>query len=401
MSESVIVVGGGAIGLAAAWSLARRGAEVLVLERHGHVHELGSHGGYTRIIRQAYHEGSRYISLVREAEDEWLSLGRRRDDPLLVRTGLVEFGQPDNADYQATLAACRASDVVHERVAAAEARARWPMIHVPKDWEVCYTPSGGYLRVRACMDALWAEAAAAGATIRHGARVREIVMGADRPRVLLEEGDLLPADRVVVCAGAYSADLLPGFLRGGLTAQRRVLAWTTPAPAQRQALANMPVWAGLTPEGFFYGFPHLELADEGGVNGFKLACHTIATWDRIQAGEEGATEPPVDPERVDRGVDPQRDLEPLQRFLERYLPAARGPVEHATVCLYGCTPSWDFIIDHHPMDARVTVAAGFSGHGFKFAPAVGRLIAELALKGASGRAPELFSYARHQRDLTR
>ena len=93
MSESVIVVGGGAIGLAAAWSLARRGAEVLVLERHGHVHELGSHGGYTRIIRQAYHEGSRYISLVREAEDEWLSLGRRRDDPLLVRTGLVEFGQ--------------------------------------------------------------------------------------------------------------------------------------------------------------------------------------------------------------------------------------------------------------------------------------------------------------------
>jgi monomeric sarcosine oxidase len=396
-SASAIVVGGGAAGLACAWALARRGVRALVLERHHHIHELGSHGGYTRIIRRAYHEGSRYIELVREAETAWLALERRRGESLLVRTGLFEFGPPGNTDFQATLAACVASEVEHELLDATAAGERWPLFHVPADWSVCYTPSGGFLRVHACMNALRAEARAGGAQFRYGAHVREIVMGRDRPRVLLNSGELIAADHIIVCAGAYAEQLLPGFLDGRLYAQRRVLAWTTPARPHQAALAALPVWAGLTPEGFFYGFPF----GDHGVAGFKLARHTSTTFDRIQAEEEGAVSPRVDPERVDREIDDASDLTPLRAFLGRYLPAARGPIETATVCMYGCTPSWDFVLDRAPADPRVIVAAGFSGHGFKFLPAIGRIVSSFVCDAAPAGAVPLFARARHLRASTR
>src|SRR5688572_7550405 len=99
----VLVVGGGTMGLASAWALIRRGAAVTVLERHGHVHALGSHGGHTRIIRESYHEGASYVPIVREAARLWGGLSQRAGETLLVRTGMVELGPPDDPHYVATI----------------------------------------------------------------------------------------------------------------------------------------------------------------------------------------------------------------------------------------------------------------------------------------------------------
>jgi monomeric sarcosine oxidase len=375
----VIVVGGGTMGLAAAWALARRGAQVTVLERFSHVHDRGSHSGYTRIIRESYHEGAGYVPLVRRAYALWDELAARAGEALLVRTGMVEYGPDDDPGYAATLQACREAQVEHEVLPASEARRRWPF-QVPDAWTACYTPSGGYLRVGPCLDALKREAMSLGTVVKYGARVREVALG-ERPRVLLDDGTLLPADQVVVTAGAYLPALMPGFLPGKLKVLRRVLAWTRPAAAEVARLAALPVWGVFAPEGFFYGFPH---ASEG-VEGFKLACHLAP---------EGEAEQGVDPEDVDRTIRAD-DLAPLAGFLARHLPQGRGEFVHACVCLYTCTPSWDFVIDHVRGDSRVWVAGGFSGHGFKFAPAIGEAVAEAVLTGVAPPAVQAFARARH------
>lgn len=374
----VIVIGGGTMGLASAWALARRGAHVTVLERHGHVHELGSHGGHTRIIRESYHEGAGYVPLVRAAARLWDELSDRTGERLLVRTGMLELGPPDDPGYVATLAANVASEVAHTRHSAAEARARWPFV-IPDGWEAMFTPAAGYLRVKPCLDALRSEAEAHGAKIVHHARVVALEPHAAGVRVRLASGETLQADLAVVTAGAYLPDLLPQFLPDRLKVVRRVLAWTRPDPARQATLAALPVWATFGPEGFNYGFPW----SREGVEGFKLACHFTADGGQADRGEHVET--------VDREVHPA-DLAPLAAFIDRYLPAARGPFIAATVCLYTCTPGLDFAIDRLPDSPRVLVAGGFSGHGFKFAPAIGELVATGLLTGSL--PPELAPFAR-------
>ncbi len=387
----VVVVGGGTMGLAAAWALSRRGYAVELLERHGHGHGLGSHGGHTRAFRHAYHEGADYVGLVRRADLEWTALSERIGEPLLVRCGLVEFGAPDDPEFEAATAALREHGVSHESMSAREAMQRWPFT-MPTDWRACLAPESGYLRVQACFDGFRREAEAAGAVLRHGVRVRELVLGGDRVRVLLDDGTLIAADQLVVCAGAWAPALLPASLFGAAPARvlRRVLAWTRPDAVERPRLRELPVWAAFAREGFFYGFPD---GDEG-VSGCKLACHNLRAGAAGGSGDLRFMDEPVDPETVDRNVH-ERDLEPLREFMNRHFEAARGDFVHASVCLYTQTRSGDFWIDHHPDDSRVVVAAGFSGHGFKFASAIGVAIAELVERGESELALPRFRARSH------
>jgi glycine/D-amino acid oxidase-like deaminating enzyme len=261
-----------------------------------------------------------------------------------------------------------------------QARARWPFA-VPDGFRVCFTPSGGYLRVRACLDALRDQARAAGASFRYGAPVESVEP--ERARVRLEGGETVEADAVVVAAGAYTAALVPEFLGPGLFALRRVLVWTRPDGRHRSSLEAMPVWGAFVPEGFFYGFP----CNREGIDGVKLACHT--------SGALPGLDDPVDPETVDRELRPS-DVEPLAGFLRRYLPAAASSIIEHRVCMYGATPSWDFVVDHHPASTRTVVAAGFSGHGFKFAPVLGELAADLVEQRESPWQRPAFRRGRHQ-----
>lgn len=378
----VAIVGGGTMGLAAAWALARQGCEVDVFERFGHVHARGSHGGHTRIIRHAYHEGSDYVDLVSRADREWTALGQRTRSSLLIRCGLLEFGPDDDPEFAAAQVALREHGIAHELLDAGRARARFGF-RVPDAWTACLSPDSGYLRVAACLDALRREAEDAGARLHYGVRTRELITGGERARILLDEGQVITADAVVVAPGAWAPSLLGGSLGVRTSVLRRVLAWTRAPEADRTRLRELPCWAAFTPEGFFYGFPD----NDEGVSGFKLACHTA------RSEEEPADPETVDPETVDRQVH-ERDLEPLRRFIGRHRPDA-GPIVESAVCLYTNTHSGDFWIDHHPNDDRFVIAAGFSGHGFKFAPVIGLALAQIVCNGHSELALTRFLASSH------
>ena len=375
VAPKVLVIGGGTMGLASAWALARRGYAVELFEQFGHVHDRGSHGGYTRIIRHAYHEGSDYVGLVSRADREWVGLGERVGETLLVRCGLLEFGPAEDPEFVAARAALREHAIAHELLEPRAAQARFGFtLPDQDDWLACFSPDSGYLRVVACLDALRREAEQAGARLRHATEVRELDLSDARPTVCLASGERVAGDHVVVAAGAWTERLLGPTHALGLetTVLRRVLAWSRPPEPARPALRGLPVWAAFLPEGFFYGFPD---ADEG-VSGFKLACHVAHGGDH-----QAASLVPVDPDAVDREVH-AADLEPLRQFLARHRPDA-GPIVESSVCLYTNTPSGDFWLDHHPEDERVVVAAGFSGHGFKFTPAIGLAVADLIEQGHS------------------
>ena len=375
----VLVIGGGTRGLASAWALAARGADVEVFEQFGHVHDRGSHSGHTRVIRQAYHEGSDYVPIVQEADRLWLELGEATGLELLVRTGLLEFGPGDHPELVASIEACVKNGVAHETFDADEAMRRWPLA-LPADWRACFSPSGGYLRIGPCFDAMRRAAELAGARFHHGAAVREVLRGGDDAGVVLADGTRLVADRVVVTAGAWLPVLVPEVAPGALARLRRVLLWL--APRDPSALRSLPVWAAFDPEGFFYGFPFG--ADE--LGGLKVARHMTST--------PSTDDLPIDPDRVDRELH-ERDVAPVRDFVDRCLPAGSGPVAEHRVCVYTVTPSWNFVVDRLPEDPRVVIAGGFSGHGFKFAPAIGRMVAALALdRDATPRSD--FAIATHR-----
>ena len=374
-----IVVGGGTMGLASAWALATRGAQVDVFERFGHVHDHGSHSGHTRVIRQAYHEGSGYVPIVQEADRLWLELGAAAGLEVLVRTGLLELGPADHPEFVASIDACRKNAVAHDIVDADEANRRWPLA-IPADWRGCFSPSGGYLRVGPCFDALRHAAEAAGARFHYGAAVRDVLRGDGDVGIVLDGGTRQLADRVVVTAGAWLPTLVPEVVPPGTLARlRRVLLWF--APRDPAALQTLPVWAAFDPAGFFYGFPH---GDEG-IAGLKVALHMTST--------PTAADRPIDPDAVDRELH-EADVEPVRAFVAARMPAASGRVVAHRVCLYTVTPSWNFVVDRLPEDPRIVIAGGFSGHGFKFAPAIGRLVGDLLLDGAKPLPP--FAIARHR-----
>ena len=353
----VIVVGGGTAGLACAWQLAERGARVTVLDPHVAPHEEGSHGGFTRVTRHAYHEGTSYVPLVREADAMWCDLESSPGE-LLARTGMIEFGRPDDADFLGVLEACRAYAIEHEMLNAGSLRSAYG-VTAPPDWQGCFTPSGGYLRVGPCLRAMRTRAEHHGAEIRMGARVVAIEPG----KVVLEDGTL-EADAVVLAAGVGTPALLPGSAVS-LTPVRRVLFWIDPD----EVPAALPVWGAMVSGSFFYGFPY---GDEG-ISGLKVACHV--------SGDIPGLDDPVDPRAVDRTLRPE-DWEPVEGFLRTFMPSVGARCIAHRVCMYTLTESRDFLVDRHPDVPGLVVASGLSGHGFKFAPALGRLVADLVLDGA-------------------
>ena len=369
MTVDCIVIGAGIVGAAAARSLAEAGASVLLLEAFERGHDRGSSHGATRILRHGYPEAD-YVGLTIAAREVWRRLERSSGRRILDATGAVDHGDP--AALDAIAAAMGAAGLDLDELSGAEAARRWPGLRFEE--RVLFSPDGGRLYAATAIDALLDAAEAAGAELRFGARVEAI--GVDDDGVVVRAGgEAVRASRVVVAAGSWTPRLAGGLLQEAGRPLPRIRV-TEEQPA------HFPVRAGLA-DAAWPSFVHYPSEpDAPDVYGL------LTPGEGVKVGIHGnGPEVDPDPDRRDRRIDAAR-LRRLQDYVERWVPGVDAARPASISCLYDNAPADDFVLD---AVGPLTVATGFSGHGFKFGPVLGDLLAGLALDGTP--VPERFRLA--------
>ncbi len=370
----VIVLGLGGMGSAAAYHLAARGKRVLGLEQYGAAHDLGSSHGSSRIIRQAYYENVAYVPLVQRAFELWEQLERDSGSELLQLTGGLMIGAADSAVVKGTIASATQHNLPYEVLEAKEIKRRYPVLAPRHEDKGVYEVKAGFLRPEACVSAHLGQAERHGAELRFGETVQawKAERSGEGVRVATEKGSYTAAN-LVLAPGAWAPQLLAE-LQIGFDIRRHVMCWFDPGDSGRAFLPeNFPIYIwDVDGHESFYGFP----ATDGPNGGVKAAMHSGG--DRCSAAT------------IERDIS-ERDIRELRGYLTRFIPVLDGPLLRAATCMYTLTPDEHFVVSLHPEFKQVAVAAGFSGHGFKFTSVMGEILADLATEGTTRLPIEFFS----------
>ncbi len=359
MTYDVAVVGLGGIGSSILAHCAARGANSIGLEQFAALHDLGSSHGKSRMIRQAYFEDPAYVPLLLRAYDLWRELEKTAGEKLLTITGLLMVGQPDAPIVAGARQAAHAHGLALEVLTPQKILTRYPTLQLLPNEIGVFEPSGGVLAPERAIAAHLRVASRTGAETRFGTQVAGWQPQGDGFEIRLTNEASLTTKALILAQGPWFNDSLGVPLR----VQRNVQAWFTPATPAYAADRFPPFLIEradlLAP---LYGFP-----DFG--EGIKAAFHA-----------QGAV---VEIGQLERDIDHERDIDPIVRAMEKWMPGATATFRAAKPCPYTLTPDGHFVIDRHPEHARVVLCGGFSGHGFKFAPVIGEIAADLALDGGS------------------
>lgn len=376
----LIVVGLGAAGAATLAQAARRGAKVLGIDRLTPPHDRGSSHGESRITRQAIGEGLEYVPLALRAHAIWRQLEAETGETLMRSTGALLISRSDlgaahhgkTAFMETTVEAARAFGIPHEILSPAEVRVRWPMFRIHDHEHGYFEPGAGVLYPERCIAAQLRLAERAGARLRLGEAVREVASGGGGVCVTTEAAAYM-AGKVVVCAGAWTGDLLGGAWAERLALFRQGLHWFQPADPAAFALDRFPAFIWMYGAGvgdWFYGFPV-----DPELGGVKIA-------------DEQFGDVTGDPEGWERGASRDEALACHARHVAGRLDGLTAQWLRSAACIYTLAPGSRFIIAPDPVRENVIVVSACSGHGFKHSPAIGEAVADWAL---SGRRPEILS----------
>ena len=349
------VVGLGALGSAAAMELARRGHRVVGLERFGLGHSRGASHDTSRILRHSYHTPE-YVRLTLEAYADWARLERDTGRSLVTTVGGLDLFPPGAAirpdEYMESLDAV---GIDYERLDEREVAARWPQFRLPEDTLVLHQPDAAIVPAAAGTAVMQEQAR------RHGAELRDEspVTGLRDDRGTVEvttPSGTVEVDAVVVCADAWTNQVLaPLGVQVPLEVTLEQVTYLRPDAPERFAVGRHPLWIWMD-DPSYYGFP----------------CYGEGT---VKAAQDCGG-PPVDPD--DRTSDPDPEMERrLVEHVNRTLPGS-GTAVRSLRCQYTLTPDRDFLLAPVPDHPAVVVGLG-AAHGFKFAPTLGWLLADLVL----------------------
>lgn len=356
----VIVIGLGGMGSAAAAHVAMRGHSVIGIEQFSPNHDQGSSHGETRIIRKAYFESPDYVPLLERAYVLWRELEQLSGSELMTISGGLNIGTIESGFVSGSLLSAREHGLTVEELEAAEVNRRFPGYRLPDNLVALFDPSAGFLRPERCVSAHLELAKNHGARLIYGTPV--ISWDASESTVTVRAGsDTYSAERLIIAAGPWSANVVKDW-HAPLEVWRIPNVHFNSASPELFSPDRCPVFLMEVPEGHYYGFPALP------GQGVKIGRHEIG---------EVCT-----PDTINRQVGAD-EIQMLRNVLDTYMPGASGSVNRTLTCMYTNTPDTHFVIDHHPAAPNVVIGCGFSGHGFKFASAIGETLAALALDGRS------------------
>ncbi|MFE5198220.1 N-methyl-L-tryptophan oxidase [Streptomyces sp. NPDC056601] len=372
----VIVVGLGGMGSAAAHHLSARGARVLGLDKFGPVHNRGSSHGGSRIVRQSYFEDPAYVPLLLRSYELYADLEQATGRQVATLCGGVMLDRADSRTVSGSLLSAVQWDLPHEMLDAREIRRRFPTL-TPRDDEVAlYEERAGLVRPENTVAAHLQLATRQEADLHFEEPMTRWEPYRDGVRVHTAE-NTYTAGRLVICPGAWAPELLAD-LGVPFSIERQVMYWFRPTTGTAPFLPeNHPVYIWEDAAGVqVYGFPAIDGPDLGAKVAF------------FRKGVQ------CTPQTIDRTVH-DHEVTAMAEHLAGQIPSLPGTFLKAATCMYSNTPDEHFVIARHPAHPEsVTVAAGFSGHGFKFVPVVGEIVADLALTGTTAHPIDLFDPSR-------
>lgn len=353
MDYDLIVIGSGSVGSAAGYYASLAGLNVLMIDSAMPPHQAGSHHGDTRIIRHAYGEGEKYVPLVLRAQALWDQLAGQSGEKLFHACGVLNLGPDDSIFLQNVQQSARQYDLPVETLNAAQVREKWPVFTVPDNYIGVFEPRSGYLRSELAVKTLIKAVTEAGCGILFNCPVTAIKSHNASVDVVTIDGTY-SARRVVVTAGTWVKELLPQL---PVTALRKVFSWHQ-ADGRYSESNHFPAFTVETPDNIhYYGFPaqndELKLGKHNGGQLIESAAQRKPFGSCAEDGTE------------------------VFSFLRQFLPGV-GVCLHGAACSYDMSPDEDFIIDTLPGDEKIMVVSGLSGHGFKFATALGEIAALFA-----------------------
>jgi sarcosine oxidase len=374
MVHDVAVIGLGGMGSAIAAHCAARGAAVVGVEQFERGHDLGSSAGKSRLIRKAYFEEPAYVPLLHRTYELWRKLEREAGVEILQITGILSVGDEGSEIINGTRRAAREHGLPLEVLSQDEVRSRYPTLRLLPDEMAVFEPDGGVLRPERAIDAHLRIAEANGAELRFGVGINGWTPTDDGGvEVRLTDGSDIRARTLVLAMGPWFKRTLDS-LGVPIRVQRNVQVWFS-SNTDAYTAGRFPGFL-LNRRGLpapLYGFP-----DFG--DGVKAAFHGFG--DITEA------------EHLDRNIDTARDVDPIARAMDEWMPGAAATFREAKACMYTLTPDAHFVVDRHPAHRNVILCGGFSGHGFKFAPVIGEIGADLALNGGTRHPIDFLSLRR-------
>ncbi|WP_141430803.1 N-methyl-L-tryptophan oxidase [Bacillus sp. 03113] len=359
MDADIGVIGIGTMGSMAMWQLASKGASVIGFEQYGIGHDRSAAGGETRIFRTAYQSGLEYIPILKEAKELWKQLESETKNHLYTKTSGLAIGNPQIKSMKNMLESIKEFDLDHEILAYEEAKKRFPQHKLLHDEIVILDKEAGFLRPQYAIVSAVQRAEELGAIVHSYTRVEEVCSEGNGVRVRADGKDYM-FGQVLISTGPWAREFLPDFEQQ-IEVRRLVNTWFTSKNLSLFTPDKFPVFQRETNGVIYYGFPTVDGAS------VKIAISSHKK-DKING-----------PNDINRTVEIE-ELSTIRQTIRDFLPDLYPDPIRVSAYMEGYTPDGHSIVGRLPNEKNIVVACGFSGHGFKMAPAIGKITADILLE---------------------